>query len=218
MDIDDTIILPPSTQFFFDNESALGDRVVRAPAPAGSVGQLISLNGTYLNFGATRQEGIDASVDWKFKTGWGVFAPAAAATYMSKFEGSSTPGSPVVDRLSYARSDGVFAPRWKGIASLGWNPGRGFNAWLAGRYIGSYYDYTPTRKLGDIWYFDGTLGLDMEPVLGKSKNSLGGLKLLVSGTNLANKLPPYSTYFRGYDPYNYDLVGRTIFVRLKFQM
>jgi outer membrane receptor protein involved in Fe transport len=191
--------------------------VVRAPAPTGSVGQLISLDGTYLNFGATRQEGIDASVQWKLKTGWGAFVPAMAASYMSKFEGSSTPGSPVIDRLSRANSDGVFAPRWKGLTSLGWSPGRGVSAWLAGRYIGSYYDYTPTRKLGDIWYFDGTLELDMERMLGKSKAPLSGLKLLVSGTNLANKLPSYSTSFRGYDPYNYDLVGRTFFVRLKFQ-
>ena len=59
--------------------------------------------------------------------------------------------------------------------------------------------------------------LDIERTLGVTKGSLGGMNLLVSGTNLANKLPPYSTYFRGYDVFNYDLTGRTIFVRLKFQ-
>ena len=30
-------------------------------------------------------------------------------------------------------------------------------------------------------------------------------------------LPVYSTFFRGYDVFNYDLVGRTIFIRLKCQ-
>jgi len=217
LDIDNTIILPGSIQFFFDNESALGGRVVRAPAPPGDVGQLISLDGTYLNFGGTRQQGIDAGVDWKVKTAWGQFTPAVAATYMSKFGGSTTPGSPAVDRLSRAQSDGVFAPRWKGITSVAWDPGHGFNGWVDGRYIGSYYDYTPTRTIGNVWYLDATLQVDMEQALGMTKGSLGGMKLLVNGTNLTNKLPPYSTYFRGYDVYNYDLVGRAIFVSLKFQ-
>ena len=217
LDIDNTIILPGSVQFFFDNESALGGRVVRAPDPAGGVGRLVSFDQTYLNFGGTRQEGIDVSVDWKFKTEWGQFTPAVAATYMSKFDGFTTPGSPMVNRLSRANSDGVFAPRWKGIASVAWNPGHGFDGWVDGRYIGSYYDYTPTRTIGNVWYFDATLQVDVEQVLGMTKGSLGGMKLLVNGTNLANKLPPYSTYFRGYDVYNYDLVGRTIFVNLKFQ-
>jgi len=217
LNIDNTIILPGSIQFFFDNESALGSRVVRAPAPPGGVGQLISLDGTYLNFGGTRQQGIDASVEWKLQTGWGRFTPAVAATYMSQFDGSSTPGGPVVDRLSRAKSDGVFAPRWKGIASVAWDPGHGFNGWVDGRYIGSYYDYTPTRTIGNVWYLDATLQVDVEQALGMTKGSIGGMKLLVNGTNLTNKLPPYSTYFRGYDVYNYDLVGRTIFVSLKFQ-
>jgi len=29
---------------------------------------------------------------------------------------------------------------------------------------------------------------------------------------------PYSTHFRGYDIYNYDIVGRTIFTRLQWQL
>ena len=33
----------------------------------------------------------------------------------------------------------------------------------------------------------------------------------------AHRLPPYSTSFRGYDVYNYDTVGRAIFVRLQSQ-
>ena len=69
-----------------------------------------------------------------------------------------------------------------------------------------------------MWYLDATLEVALEQALGMTKGSLGGLKLLVSGTNLTDKLPPYSTYFRGYDASNYDLVGRTIFVRLQVQM
>ena len=44
------------------------------------------------------------------------------------------------------------------------------------------------------------------------------MRLLVSGTNLTDKLPDWSTFFRGYDVLNYDIVGRTVFVRLKCQL
>jgi len=54
---------------------------------------------SFINFGTMREEGIDASIDWKFRTGLGDITPAVAATYMTKFEGSSTPGAPIVDRL-----------------------------------------------------------------------------------------------------------------------
>ena len=56
----------------------------------------------------------------------------------------------------------------------------------------------------------------MEQALGMVKGSLGVMKVLFTGTNLFNKLPPYCTYFRGYDVYNYDIIGRTYFVRLQW--
>jgi iron complex outermembrane receptor protein len=205
-------------QTIVDNESLFPGRVVRAPASPGEVGQITSVDYSFINFGTMREDGIDASVDWKFVTGVGDFTPALAATYISKFEGNTTPGAPVVDRASHANNDTVFAPRWKGIASIAWNPGSAFKLWLAGRYIGRYTDYTPPRTIGNVWYLDATLEVGMEQALGMTKGSLGGLKLLVSGTNLTDKLPPYSTFFRGYDVFNYDLVGRTIFARLQVQM
>ena len=66
-------------------------------------------------------------------------------------------------------------------------------------------------------YLDATAEVGIEEALGKAQGSLGGLKLLVSGTNLADKLPAQSSYFRGYDVYNYDLIGRTIFARVQLQ-
>ena len=217
LDIDNAITLV-GPQTIVDNESLFPGRVVRAPAPTGSVGQITSVDYSFINFGTMREEGLDASVDWGFKTRIGDFTPAIAATYISKFEGNTTPGAPVVDRASRANNDTVFAPRWKGIASVAWNPNSTYKVWVAGRYIGRYTDYTPPRTIGNVWYLDATLEVGVEQALGMTKGSLGGLKLLVSGTNLTDKLPPYSTYFRGYDVFNYDLVGRTIFARLQVQM
>jgi iron complex outermembrane receptor protein len=215
--LDNAINIPTNAQFLIDNESAFPDRVIRAPAPPGTVGQIIAVNRTYLNAGTMHESGIDGSVDWKFQTGLGEFTPAVAATYLTKFEGSTTAGLPSVDRLSRASNDGVFAPQWKGIVSLGWTPDPAYKFWLAGRYIGRYTDYTPPRTIGNVWYVDGTIEIALEPAFRAVKGSLGSAKLLVSGTNLADKLPVYSTFFRGYDVFNYDLVGRTVFVRLKCQ-
>jgi hypothetical protein len=117
-------------------------------------------------------------------------------------------GSPSVDRLSRANTDNIFAPRVKATASIGWIPNATFKASLTGRYVGRYYDYTPPRTIGDFWYLDGAF----EVALGK------GFKLLVTSTNLADYSPPYSTHFRGYDIYNYDIIGRTILVRLQVQL
>ncbi|HYK65899.1 MAG TPA: TonB-dependent receptor, partial [Patescibacteria group bacterium] len=208
--LDNPINFPVSDQFVVDNESAFPGRVIRAPAPPGTVGQIIAVDRTYLNAGTIRESGIDASIDWKFQTGIGEFEPAVAATYLTKYEGSIAAGSPSVDRLSRASQDGVFAPQWKGIASLGWTPDPAYKFWVAGRYIGRYTDYTPPRTIGNIWYVDGTIEVALEPALRVAKDSLGRATLLVSGTNLANKLPVYSTFFRGYDVFNYDIVGRTI--------
>ncbi len=217
MSIDDAINFPISSQFVVDNENAFPGRVIRAPAPPGEIGQIIATDRTYINFGTMHQAGIDGSIDWRFRTSLGELVPAVAATYMTKFEGSSTAGSPSIDRLSRASNDAVFAPRWKGIASITWKPTEAYVVWLAGRYIGRYTDYTPPRTIGNVWYLDASFEVDVERALGMNKGSLGGAKLLLSGTNLADKLPVYSTFFRGYDVFNYDLVGRTWFVRLKLQ-
>src|SRR5262249_16043691 len=215
--LDNPINFPISAQFLVDNESIFPGRVIRAPAPPGAVGQITSVDLTYLNAGTLHESGIDGSIDWKFRTDIGEFTPAVAATYLTKYEGSTTAGSPSVDRLSMASQDGVLAPQWKGIASIGRTPNPAYQSWLAGRYIGRYTDYTPPRAIGKVWYVDGTIEVALEPAFNVANGSLGRAKLLVSGTNLADKLPVYSTFFRGYDVFNYDIVGRTIFVRLMCQ-
>jgi iron complex outermembrane receptor protein len=204
--IDNAINLP-GAQFIIDNESSYPGRVVRAPAAAGQVGTLVSADRSYLNFGSIRQEGLDSAIDWSLQTRAGVFSPALAATYMTKFEGASAPGGADVNRLSHAISDGIFAPRLKGTASLGWSPRDALKLSLAGRYVGRYHDYTPTHMLGDNWYLDVAVEVGV----------LSNLRMFVTCTNCADELPPYSTHFRGYDIYNYDLIGRTIFVRLQIQ-
>jgi hypothetical protein len=106
----------------------------------------------------------------------------------------------------------------KAAASLGWAPAPTFKASLAGRYTGRYTDYTPPRTIGNFWYLDAALEFWISRMFGMTTPSNEGLRLFITGTNLADKAPPYSTYFRGYDVYNYDIVGRTIFARLQLQL
>jgi iron complex outermembrane receptor protein len=211
----DRAINLPGVQYIVDNENLYPGRVVRAPAASGQVGSVISVDRSYVNFGSMREEGIDASVNWTVETAAGELRPAFAATYMTRYEGGNAPGGANVDRLSRAQSDGVFAPRTKATASVGWKPGAAVNVSLAGRYVGRYYDYTPTRILGDNWYLDAAVSFAFGAMANVDRGALAGLELSVSATNLTDKLPPYSTHFRGYDIYNYDLLGRTLFVRVR---
>ena len=215
--IDNSISLP-QPQFVINNANLYPGRVTRAPAPSGQVGQITAVNSSYVNFGTMRESGIDANIEYSFATEFGVFTPAIALTYMTEYKGASTAGAPIVNRLSRANNDLNFAPRWKGTASIGWAPDAPIKLWFAGRYIGQYQDYTPPHTLGDVWYYDATLEVDIVRALHVNPAPVNGIKLLVSATNLADTLPPYSNYFRGYDPENYDLVGRTIFVRLQLQI
>jgi iron complex outermembrane recepter protein len=212
--IDRTVTLP-GIQYIVDNEILYPQRVVRGPAASGEVGTLVSADGSYINFGSMDEEGLDASVSWTVRTARGELRPAIAATYMTKFEGASAPGAADIDRLSRAQRDGVFAPQTKATASIGWRPSAALDVSFAGRYVGRYYDYVPTQTLGDNWYLDAAVELAIGAMANKSEGALAGLELSVSATNLTDELPPYSAHFRGYDIYNYDLLGRTIFVRVR---
>jgi iron complex outermembrane recepter protein len=214
LDIDGTVTLP-GAQFIVDNESLYPGRVARAPAAAGQLGSIVSVDRSYINFGSIRERGIDASVAWKVRTGAGELSPSFAATYMTEFEGSTVPGGPIVNRVSRANSDGIFAPRMKATASVGWKPTGALEVSLAGRYVGHYLDYTPTRRLGDHWYVDAAVNIALGAMASASNGALADLDLSISATNLTDKQPPYSTHFRGYDIYNYDLLGRTLFVRVR---
>jgi len=211
--IEGAIAFPLSDQTVVDNEASFPGRVIR-----DSSGQIVAVDRTFINFGTLREEGVDVAVNWRIPTRFGIFTPALAGTYVTLFNGPSTPGGPSINRLSQATGDRAFAPRWKSIASINWAPNPAWNAWFAGRYISSYTDYTPPHKIGDVWYFDASLEVAVERALDLTKGSLGGMVFSLSGTNLTDKLPDWSNLFRGYDAYNYDLVGRTILVRLKFQI
>jgi iron complex outermembrane receptor protein len=214
LEIDRSITLP-GIQYIVDNESLYPERVVRGAGASGEIGPLVSVDGSYINFGSTEEQGVDASVGLSVLTRVGELRPSIAMTYMTKFEGASAPGGPVVDRLARAQRDGIFAPQTKATASVAWQASDSIDISFAGRYVGRYYDYTPTRQLGGHWYFDTAVELAVGSMAGAEARALAGLEVSLSVANLLDELPPYSAHFRGYDIYNYDLLGRTMLVRAR---
>ncbi|HEY2163938.1 MAG TPA: TonB-dependent receptor, partial [Gemmatimonadaceae bacterium] len=211
----------PATQTVISNEDQFTGRVHRAPpsaadVAAGQPGPITDIDATAVNFGTLKASGIDLGVGWKTTTPVGEFAPTASATYTYDYSGADTPGGPSVDRVSRAYSTGS-APRWKGLASLGWRREL-LQASLDARYVGSYLDYgTGSRKIGNDWFFDVSIRHQIGKLLSSSNGPLRSLELRVGVVNLLDKSPPYSNFqsgFLGYDPAQYDITGRFIYVQL----
>jgi iron complex outermembrane receptor protein len=206
----------PTAQYMALNAADYPGRVIRGPATNGQPGQIISIDGSYVNFGLTKESGVDFAVDWHFATPIGDFFPNVAATYITKFLAADSPGAPLTNRDSRADPgySGVYAPRLKGTASIGWKPSPELTVALMGRYVSRYTDYDGIHELGDFWYADGSVEYRVGSAL-KLQNPAGkNLKITLGVTNLFNRLPSYSQYFFGYDPYVYDIVGRFIYTRL----
>ncbi len=213
----------PSSQTLISNEAQFAGRVHRAPpspsdVAAGQPGPITQIDGTALNFGTLDVSGIDCGIGWVAKTAYGDFSPGGSVTYTHKYSGPALPGGPTLDRVARADSTG-FAPRWKGIASLGWKL-NALQASLDARYVGSYLDYiSGTRKIGNDWFLDGSVRYEVGKRLfaSSSVESLRSLDFRFGGVNLLDKSPPYSNYqsgFLGYDPAQYDIAGRFLYVQL----
>ena len=212
----------PANQTIISNETQFPGRVHRAPPSAadiaaGQPGPITEIDATALNFGALDISGLDFGIGWKTTTPVGEFSPATSVTYTAKYSGPDVPGGPPVDRVARADDTG-FAPRWKGLVSLGWKLAA-LQASLDARYVGSYLDYgTGTRKIGNDWFFDASVRYRVGDLLAPSASEpLRSLELRIGGTNLLNKAPPYSNYrsgFLGYDPAQYDITGRCLYVQV----
>ena len=212
----------PGTQTLISNEAQFPGRVQRAPPSAtdiaaGQPGPITEIDATALNFGTLDVSGFDFDIGWTTRTDFGEFSPRVSATYTRKYSGPDAPGGPSVDRVARADSTG-FAPRWKGITSLAWefNP---LHANVDARYLGSYLDYgTASRRIGDCWFFDVSVNYPIGELLSTSAGEpLRSLDLRFGGVNLLDNGPPYSNYqsgFLGYDPAQYDIAGRLLYVQL----
>lgn len=84
------------------------------------------------------------------------------------------------------------------------------------RYIGEYEDYSPsTRTLGNFTVFDINAKLQLGKALGWSGSIMEQAYVTVGAVNMFNRLPDYSYNYGavGYDPTQYDIRGRFVYLQ-----
>jgi iron complex outermembrane receptor protein len=206
-------------QEIVNNEAYFPNVVERGPSSGGVPGPILSLRRAFLNFGSNEVAGVDAAVDYMWRTGLGDWMPKLALTYTGRYETQLTPDAPVTSQVSRA-STNAWAPRWKGNASLGWKKGA-WSALASGRYTSEYLDYQEwgrnTRRIGNFWLMDLSAAMQIGTALGQSSGLLSGTHVSVAVSNVFNKLPEWSWYSfsaLGYDPTQYDIIGRMVQVNL----
>lgn len=204
------------------NGDTFADLIVRdAPTPgdvaAGLPGRLLSLTNAAVNFGSLKTSGIDASIQTRFETKFGGFAPSLDATWLHRFSSADLPGLPPVERVGLADVNGTL-PRWRATGSLAWDY-RAFGASVTGRYGSHYGDVTTAnvrtgRTVPASTIVDLQATVDLGEALGSRTPMLRDLKLRVGAFNAFDKRPKFAEVGGsfGYDISQADARQRLIYV------
>ncbi len=209
----------PAVQTIINNEDLFPGRVVRGPTVNGQLGDIRSVDISYLNFGALHAAGLDYEVSYKVHTMAGDLAPHLAATEIYRYEAAVTPQAPLQDRLSKGNTD-AWAPRWKGTASLGWSL-QDYSATISANYVSSYQDYSrlPTGQylqLGNFWRANLYSKKEFTNPFGGFGHAPKAGYVALGVNNLFDRMPRFSAGggfgLLGYDPSEYDILGRFIYI------
>ena len=206
-----------SPQVIVANASLFPGDVVRAATCAGGPPcPVTAVTATYQNFGRIEVAGLDYQVTYQHATGVGTFAPSISASQTYRYAATLTPNSPAVTAVSVAQDTGNWAPRWKGTAAIDWRLA-GWEAYLAGRYVGRYRDYDSQRSIGNFWLVDTSIRYSIGQTVAPDSSYWRNLYVSLGAMNLFNKLPQFSNFesdFVGYDPTQADIRGRFSYAQL----
>ncbi len=209
---------------------AFGDLIVVDPTPAfiesllagatsfldlsgglfapGSVGLFGDLSLT--NIASERQSGLDLAADYRFENAWGRFDASLHGTYITTFEKTVTPASPVADALNV-----LFGPvdlRLRG--GLTWTR-NALSTSLFANYVDDYRMGTGSgaASIASWTTFDLHLRYGID---GLGSGIWRGASLALSVQNLFDRAPPFvatPAFINsnpGYDPANADPLGRFV--------
>ncbi len=206
-------------QYMVDNEEDFPGRITR-----DADGNIVLVDARPVNINFVNTAGVDLGFDGHFKTGFGTWFPAVAATYTYRYQTQVRPGDDIVDGVAKAAAAG-WAPRWKGTLQLGLQREHLYTQ-ITGRYVGQYRDYSPLtsgpnagtyNQLGDLWYVDLAVNYAIGERLAKWWPSLRNTSLGLSANNLFDRGPQFSILSgNGYDASQYDIRGRYVSAQLKF--
>jgi iron complex outermembrane receptor protein len=176
--------IDPALQGFLDRPILYGGGIVN-PCLVNVV-----LDGRETNLAATRQDGIDASVNYTMPITDGSVYFRVAVNKVLNNKQQVVAGGPFIDVKNHQDQP----IEWRGRASIGmfW---RGFNATLFGNYVGSYKNYQAVnpvdntavapQKVHSWTTFDLTLGYS-----GDRLGFVKGYRLGFTVQNLFDKDPP----------------------------
>lgn len=209
-----------SAQTLYDNEQYFPDRVVRDPV----TGLVTLLDLRAINQSRYDSAGVDVAIDGYLPTRIGDFSAGLSASYTYKHETQLAADSPSENNVAVRRDDG-WAPRWKVVPRMNWQPRDGYNFMLAGRFVSSYLDSVPFaigpnagkfQELGKVWIVDFNADIALGKLL-KRTTWIGDTRLTFGATNLLDKQPEFCAGcgIRGYDTSVYDIVGRTYYAELR---
>jgi len=204
------------------NESLFPDRVVRGPRSASDIaanipGPLLSLDGSSINYGSLKTSGIDISASASFDLRTFRLTPNVAVTWVDRYVVADLPGTPAVDRVGVANSQGT-VPEWIAVASLVASTST-FDLSATVRYVSSYDDVntlgaTTGRRVGSTAVVDVQSSMNLQRIF--PNVGLGQANLRFGIRNLFNLQPPFATAggAAGYDPTQGNLRGRFAYVSL----
>lgn len=209
-----------SLETLINNEGRYPGRVRRDPAS----GLIDFIDARQVNIAKNDTAGIDIAADGYWSNSFGEFRVGVAATYTRQHEQQLTEFSPVISSVSIQNRDG-WAPRWKVVPRLEWQPKEWISTMVVGRYVSRYKASTAFStgtqagtygNLGEFWIVDLNADLSLNRFLGKN-SIFENSKLSMGATNLFNQLPKFcaSCGFIGYDAAQYDVLGRNVYAELR---
>ncbi len=105
-------------------------------------GEIDTVQAPYLNLAGDQTQGVDISVNAKFKTGIGTIGAGLEGTYVSSYKSRFSTADPWVERIG-SFGDSTFGydlhVRWKHTASVSWSQGP-WNTSLSQQYTVGYRD------------------------------------------------------------------------------
>jgi outer membrane receptor protein involved in Fe transport len=181
------------------------------------------VDGTNVNIGTTKTDGIDVTVNWTYRfESYGGLAVSFVGTWLDKFIQQQAPGLGSYNCAGlYGAVCGNPTPRWRHVLTTTWNTPWNWNAGFRWRYYDSVaIDASSSNPAlaGDFNPVDGKIGarnyLDLFGQWNISKNFTlrGGVNNVFDRDPplVSQQSPPYgngNTY-----PQVYDTLGRNFFV------
>lgn len=152
----------------------------------------VLLDGRNTNLAATKQDGIDAQVNYIHPIGGGAITFNAAVNKVLSNEQQVNPGDPFIDRTGFYSSP----IEWRGRGSIGVNY-HSFSAMLFANYTGSYTNDQAVNALGQninpvridsYTTFDLNIGYNTD-FHGRDRSFMKSFRASINVQNVTNKAP-----------------------------